>query len=317
MDGELLLYLKKLFGEPVVLDRLSAIEQRKAGWAVNFFTLSRCTLCGKCFLFAESKGVSRLPPAAAAKQMERIKESLGMPVMYVPAELSAHDVPRLIALHVPFIAPGKAVFLPDMGIMMEKTFCNREVVRDTFSVTAQLLAIGVILGKIKRELTLRDAVAATGFSAASAVHAFQELAHFGLCERKGGNGRVVTYVLHEPSALWELGRNRFFNPCKKEIGIDILPSDAVEAGDTALSSISDINPPAIPVFAVPMKGFRSRGLTERGKESASYRLQLWLYPPTILGDRGIDRISLALSLRDNQDDRIQIALETVMGDFRW
>jgi hypothetical protein len=240
-----------------------------------------------------------------------------MPVVFVPAEVVAHDVPRLIALHVPFVVPGRALFLPDMGIVIEKQLGSREVVRDKFSVAAQLIAIGLMLGKIGRELTICDAVSATGFSAASVVHALQELVHFGLCERGGRSDCGVVYALREPLDLWELGRNRFFNPCKREIGVDVLPDGAVEAGDMALSAISDINPPEIPTYAVQIKGFRSLGLAERGKESAKFKLQLWLYPPTIFGNGVIDRFSLALSLRANPDDRIQIATENIMGDFKW
>ncbi len=310
-------YLNSLFRENVAFRELSDGERRKAGWMVNFYTPFRSSICGKEVLFAIAKGANRLTPSAVAKQVARIRDAMGLSVVYVPAEVAAHDVPRLIALHVPFVVPGKAVFLPDMGIMLEKRLECHEVVRDKFSVAAQLIAIGVMLGKLDRKLTICDSASATGFSAASVVHAFQELVHFGLCERGGRSGCCVVYALREPLELWELGRNRFFNPCKREIGVDVLPDEAVEAGDMALSAMSEINPPEIPTYAVPIKGFRSLGLAERGKESAKFKLQLWLYPPTIFGNGVIDRFSLALSLRDNPDDRIQIATENIMGDFKW
>ena len=317
MDNALLSYLKSVFGDDTSLCGVSASERCKAGWAESLYSLRLSFICGKELLFAISKWGARLKPSAVAKQIARIRDAMGMPVVFVPAEVVAHDVPRLIALHVPFVVPGRALVLPDMGMVIEKRLGSREVVRDKFSVAAQLIAIGVMLGKLGRELTLCDVVSATSFSAASAVHAFQELVHFGLCQRGGRNGCGVVYVLREPLELWELGRNRFFNPCKRETGVDVLPDGAVEAGDMALSAISDINPPEIPTYAVQIKGFRSLGLAESGRESAKFKLQLWLYPPTILGDGGIDRISLALSLGDNPDDRIQSAVEKAMGEFKW
>ena len=317
MHDMLLSYLKSLFGVGITLEDLSAGERNNAGWAASLYSLRRTIICGKELLFAIAKGGNRVTPAAVAKQMMRIQDATSRPVVYVPAEVSAHDVPRLIALRVPFVVPGSAVFLPDMGIVIGKRPWGREVVRDKFSVAAQLIAIGAMLGKTGRTLALRDAVAMTGFSPASVVHAFQELTHFGLCERNVRNGGGVAFALREPMELWELGRNRFFNPCKREIGVDALPDGAVEAGDTALSAISEINPPEVPTYATQLKGFRSMGLAERGKENAKFKLQLWLYPPAILGDGGIDRFSLALSLRGNPDDRIQIAIEKTMGDFKW
>ena len=317
MHEMLLSYLKSLFGEGIALESPSIGERGKAGWAASLYSLRHSLICGKELLFAIAKGGNRLTPTAVAKQMARIQEATGKSAVYVPAEVSAHDVPRLIALRVPFVVPASAVFLPDMGIVIEKRPGSREVVRDKFSVAAQMIAIGVMLGKLDRKLTICDSSSAIGFSAASVVHAFQELVHFGLCERDGRSGCGVVYALREPLELWELGRNRFFNPCKREIGVDVLPDEAVEAGDMALSARSEINPPEIPTYAVPIKGFRSLGLTERGKDNAKFNLQLWLYPPAFFGNGVVDRFSLALSLQDNPDDRIQSAIEKIMGDFKW
>lgn len=317
MTNRLLSYLRVMFGDNVELRDLSGNERRMAGWAVNFYSLFRSSIGGKDVLFAIAKGASRLTPSAVSRQMTLIGNSMDMSVIYVPAEVSAHDVPRLMARRIPFVVPDKAVFLPRMGVAIERRPGTREIVRETFSIVAQLISIGAMLGKIGRRLSIGNAAEVTGYSTASAVHACQELVHFGLCERICQNGRDVEYALREPAELWELGRNRFVNPCKREIGVDVLPDGAVEAGESALSTISELNPPETPTFAFPIKGFRSLGIEERDRDNARYRLQLWHYPPAIFGNGKIDRISLALSLHDNPDDRIQMAIEDAMGAFKW
>ena len=44
-------------------------------------------------------------------------------------------------------------------------------------------------------------------------------------------------------------------------------------------------------------------------------LELWNYAPAVIGGDGIDPFSLYLTLKDDPDDRVQIALETMLKEF--
>jgi len=46
--------------------------------------------------------------------------------------------------------------------------------------------------------------------------------------------------------------------------------------------------------------------------------QLWSYSPALMPDATtVDPLSLSLSLEDNADDRIQLALDELKGQFPW
>ena len=47
---------------------------------------------------------------------------------------------------------------------------------------------------------------------------------------------------------------------------------------------------------------------------APIRLELWNYQPLVMSDGAVDPFSLWLTLKDNQDDRIQICLEEMMKE---
>lgn len=316
MTNAVMEYLRTMLGGEAVHSVLSAEEKRKAGWAGNLYELGRVLLRGTPCVMAVAKGTVRLTPAAVAKQMEKMKEALGLPVIYVPRSVAAHDVQRLAAAGVPFVVPGSCVFLPGMGIALKSEARSSEVVREDFSVAAQLIALAYLHRIIPSEVTFGDAVRASGYSRAAVVHALRELEHFGACERKG-RGRGMVFAFRPRAELWELDRNRFFNPCKRVAGMDRLPPGAVLAGADALAEFGELAPDEPRTFAVGMKGVLPPDGRELSPETARYAVQLWRYPPTFFGGDRIDVLSLALSLRDNRDDRVQIAVEKLLEEFEW
>ena len=48
------------------------------------------------------------------------------------------------------------------------------------------------------------------------------------------------------------------------------------------------------------------------EEDAPVLLELWKYPPNIIGDDAVDSLSLYLTLRNDPDERVQIALDEMM-----
>ena len=146
-------YLRSMLGGEATLLPLSANEKRKAGWAVNLYTLHRASLRGPPCILALGKGTVRISPVAVSKQLSQLEKALGLRVVYVPKTVGAHDMPRLAAAGVPFVVPGRCVFLPDMGIALKSAAPSSEVVREGFSVSAQLIALSYLLGKTPSELT--------------------------------------------------------------------------------------------------------------------------------------------------------------------
>ena len=54
------------------------------------------------------------------------------------------------------------------------------------------------------------------------------------------------------------------------------------------------------------------------EESGTCLLQLWCYEPRILlVDGSVDPFSLYLSLQDENDERIEMALEEMMEQYAW
>ena len=95
------------------------------------------------------------------------------------------------------------------------------------------------------------------------------------------------------------------------------------SGESALAKWSMLNPPAIQCRAISRKEYKQlEGIEEidpAWSNSSDYiQLELWKYDPKVLADHaGVDVISLALSLRENSDERIEKSVEEMMEGYKW
>lgn len=317
MENDVINYLSAMLGEKIAVEALPVSERKRVGWLVNFYTLKMATIRGRKHVLAFAKAGQHYTPVAVAKQLETWRTALGVPIVFVPRELGRHDVSRLIAANVPCVFPKRCLFLPGEGLSVTRA-PERPVLREMFSVPAQLLVLGYILKKWNGTMTIEDGIRRSGYSLASIVHAFQEIAHFGAGERlRGSDGRTMQICLKPAREIWETCRHRFFNPCKRTVGVETRPEGSVLAGVDALAQMSALNEEEPSCFAMPVKGFRALGVEELSPASAPCRLQLWHYSPTALGGDAIDRASLFLSLRGDSDDRVQIELDKLEEAFKW
>lgn len=316
MVEKVLAYLVALLGNGVTIRSLAESERRRARWLANFYKLKVLVFRERRYVLAFAVAGVRYTPAMVAKQFAMGREWLECDVIYVPRNLMAHDISRLIAAGVPYIAVNKGVFLPDLGLSLTAPQ-KGNVSRETFSVATQLLVIGYILGHWNGKMTLAEGMKRTGFSMASIVNAFREMEHFGAGERQTASDRTVVIHLQPSERIWKQCAATFFNPCKRTVGVLSAPEGSVLAGEDALATISALNEGTPTCFALPLKGFRERKLDLFSPETAPCQLQLWHYSPTFFDGRRIDPVSLLLSLRNTTEDRVQIELQKLEETFKW
>ena len=87
------------------------------------------------------------------------------------------------------------------------------------------------------------------------------------------------------------------------------------SGYSALSEYSMMNPPEVESFAVDSvavwDSVASKKLYDPNEQCA---VELWRYDPKRLAEGGgVDRLSLALALRDERDERTEEAIEEMLA----
>ena len=97
----------------------------------------------------------------------------------------------------------------------------------------------------------------------------------------------------------------------------------MEAGLTALACYSNLAAPANPVLALEGKQWKRINADDNIMildiaEPDANQLEIWRYSPELLSKKGVvDRFSLYLSMKEDDDERVQSALEVMMEQVAW
>lgn len=98
---------------------------------------------------------------------------------------------------------------------------------------------------------------------------------------------------------------------------DVLLDGQTESGVNALSAYTMINGDDKHCYAMPKETLKSLDITYN-KTFGENEIQIWRYAPKLLSRTGTaDRLSLYLSLKENDDERVQIELERLINEMQW
>ena len=139
-----------------------------------------------------------------------------------------------------------------------------------------------------------------------------------------GRERVLRFN-RDKKQVWETALERLRSPVKKRLWVKTFSNKTfgVKAGLSALAHYSNLAEPVNPVLA--LEGNRWKKVKTNDDvmildiaEPNASELEIWSYSPTLFGEkRVVDRFSLFLSMREDEDERVQSALEGLMEQVEW
>lgn len=167
------------------------------------------------------------------------------------------------------------------------------------------------------ELQTIDAAKKLNLTPTSISRASRQLVELGLLQAEKLGVQKILSSDQAPKALFAQAMEHFENPVrrtvyvsKKEIGIQLL-----RGGLSGLSEYTMLNAPAVDVFAADKASGWDRISTKRlqsGEDQIA--VELWRYDPKKLSDGPcVDRLSLAIALRNDSDERIEAAIEEMLA----
>ena len=89
------------------------------------------------------------------------------------------------------------------------------------------------------------------------------------------------------------------------------------AGLSALSAMTMLNQPAITTYAIFGSNTELKGIDTLIDENIQVEIQVWRYRPALLSNNPgkVDPLSLIASIRNSEDERIQNAIEELLGEL--
>ena len=130
----------------------------------------------------------------------------------------------------------------------------------------------------------------------------------------GAKEKNVSFDAHGKE-LWNKILPYLESPIEKIVYTDEENINGVESGVNALSAYSMINREQQKSFAISKDMLKK---ISTNKLFGKTKLEVWRYAPGLLaGGNVVDPLSLFLSLRDDEDERIQMELDTLIENIRW
>lgn len=254
--------------------------------------------------------------AALQKHIDRIQKEAHLPIAVVLPEISRYRRNALIEAKIAFVVPGKQLYLPFMGMFLQERFDQENIKLENLQPATQVLFF-YYLYRNEKELYISQAVKDLGYSAMTISRAAKRLVQTGyFTESKEGVQKILTAMLGRRE-LFEKMRPMLINPVRRKTYIkkEDLTEEYILAGDTAIAKLTMINDSMFRCYAVVSK----QAMTELPAAlyaQTDVQVELWKYDPKLLSSNGmVDPLSLAMSFEDEEDERIQGALEEMLESF--
>ncbi|MCC5946775.1 MAG: hypothetical protein JJT94_17715 [Bernardetiaceae bacterium] len=309
-------------GLPLESEELRGVPQ----YLANRYSFSRVRLVGRFIVFVEPRGQSSLTPSSVGKDLQQLEDRLGEPVAIIREQLASWERGRYITAGIPFVVPGEQLFLPMLFLDLRdvKRRPMTEVKHlDYLTWSAQTVALRHLLSGDVEDASLQDLAERFGYSRMTLTKVQRELESHGLCRvTPVGRTKQLVFELDHP-ALWEKLLSVARSPVRERLLANRCDTDLPSSGLSALAARTDISDDSRPVFAATasqVKDLKANKLIETtpDPDAAVVILEVWNYDPSLLSiERMVDPLSLYLSLREDPDERVQAALESMMETLSW
>lgn len=231
----------------------------------------------------------------------------------------------LIEAKTSFIVPDSQIYLPFLGIVLQERMKLVRSAPKKLSAAAQLILLHLLYEPAGWVSTKVDLARRLNISAMNVTRSIQELLALELVTVKKSGRCDYVSVADAGKSLYEKALPYMIDPVQKRLYVckreefDKLPL----AGEYALATKSVLNEPTIECKAISRKEYKVlAGIEEVDPAWSSSRnyiqLELWKYDPSIFANyHCVDVVSLALSLRENKDERIEQAIEEMLEEYKW
>ena len=287
------------------------------------------TLAGQVWLIAFLRQPDAPPPLQLLKQLEQLAARLDPPVAgtcLVAEHLPPYLRNRLVELGQPFVVPGRQLFWPAVGSAetVQRPQRLRPKPVEALGPVAQQLLIALLLRRLLPPVNITTAAEALGVTPASVSQAVKALEASELVHSQLEGRERIFALAHNGDVAWHRAQPLLRTPVRQRVRIrdaDLPPDAGIRAGDSAMAALTDLAEPAEPVYAMASRYWPKRMGAPAAiptPDTGTCVVELWRYPPEATALHGCaDPLSLYLSLRDDKDERLQLALQELMEQIEW
>lgn len=264
------------------------------------------------------------------KHIAQVQKASEHAVVYVCQSLSAAQRRSLISQQINFIQPGYQLFIPELAMDLREVVRTRRSSQAVSALlpAAQAMLLGCLYSGWRSDdrYTASAIMGALNYSRVTLSKVIDQLLTLDIIDpAPGRSGTNAYWFKAAESATFHRTRHAMRSPVRQRITIDrkLIARDGVFlAGESALAEYSMLAEPVQPVYGMTKKQFdvmakeHAFTVTDCVDETQAL-VEIWAYPSLKVAQGIADEASLLLSLQDNPDERVQIALDDLKEKVTW
>lgn len=256
------------------------------------------------------------------KHLEILGNAFDTVPIAVTGQIEAYKRSRLIEKKIPFIIPGRQMYLPDLLIDIKEYFNVPRGRTEVMRPAMQLMLLYHIQVQSLEGISLKVIAKRLGYDAATVTRAAAYFQSTGLCRTEGTKEKQLKFEKSKRE-LWEMAEPWMSTPVSKTRFYtgNILNLNLKKANSNALAHYTDINDEPVDYFAMPrgygkfLDGSVNKTADQR---EGNFCLEEWKYDPVLLTTTDfVDPLSLYLCFRESRNERIEIARDKLIGQVQW
>lgn len=261
---------------------------------------------------------------AIKKHINTIEQITNEQIVFYYRKITRYRRKSLIQNKIPFVIEDGQIFLPFLGLHLKNIGDSLEKQISTFTPSAQMAYLYFLYNK-ETVVNTTEFSKVFGWNTMKSSRALNELynAKLLIYEIGGKTGRSKYYSRISDPDYFQKGKVFLNSPIKKIVYVKNEPKNSLIAGLEALSELSMINPPRHKVRAIHIDNLNKNSLEiisnkDIIEDKKLVELQIWEYDPKLFMMKDIiDTASLYISLKKENDERIEQALEEVLRENKW
>lgn len=305
----------KIAGQQIELRNLSKQDQ-KGLWLelIANFKMMQFEFNGQVMLLLVAKGELDYTNVQRRKISERIESVKHIPAVFYFDNLLTYERDRLVEQGVYFVVADKFAFVPTLIINRRST---KSEIQESFYPSTQYILLYHLQIKSLDGLLLKELEDMVPYKYKTIAKSLKQLEALGLVRLEGSRNKKLVFEL-SGKELWDRASANLIDPIKSiEYTSYVFPEGDI-GGISALSHYSMLAPEDVPTRVISVEWVREHKsfIPELLSFEDTQRIEIWKYPP--LGNSGyVDKLSLFLTLKDDNDPRVEKEIEIMMNEIKW
>lgn len=311
--NQVVIYIKQELGTDVEITPADNKYVRKLPvYLTSIYKFYVGNINGQSVVFAQYVPATILAPSNYAKHERTIRQVFETPVIFVINQIQSYNKKRISSLGINFIVPNSQIYLPELYIVLSKS-PQKNQIESVVSLTpsAQTIMLHYLFCD-ENDFTYKHLQDVLEMPYPTVCRAIEILTKFKLCQVLGLRSKKIHFE-EDKASLFTQALTLMKTPVRKKVYADVVPEHAYKAGITALSEYTMVNPDEYEHVAISYDEFKWLKDFSTEDKYLPVHIEVWDYNPALFAKDGIvDKISLFLSIKDNQDERLQYEMNQMI-----